>query len=276
MYEHTIPMRVFAGVLQKWEAALREALPGLATEVGFPPAFPGDLDHIQPITSAPARGSILAPYGYAVIPAAVHAPVPLLLMGPDALDQIVNTFEAGVVGLQVHRIVPRWMTTSSAKAISHLLEETSEQGIKVTLPDSDDTELAQEALDVLCKFVAAEEGDRGESEIQILGSIAIANVADGYMIIDSTRRGRIKVTLPQSERRAVCEAMRDGNAVEVVVQARLSGDGKLHNAKLRSFRDLGSRPDYTVVFEQLWGTAQEVFGGVARDERGIPDPDSAN
>jgi hypothetical protein len=228
-------MRVFADVLQKWEAALRDALPGLAADVGFPPAFPGDLDHIQPITSAPARGSILAPYGYAVIPAAAHEPVRLLLMGPDALDQMVNTFEAGVVGLQVHRTVPRWMTTSSAKAISHILRETSEQGIKVTLPDSDNTELTQDALDVLSTFVAAEEGDQGESEIQILGSIAIANVVDGYMIIDSTRRGRTRVTLPQSERRAVCEAMRDGNAVEVVVQACLSSDGKLHNAKLRRF-----------------------------------------
>jgi hypothetical protein len=267
--DHTLPMRVFAELLLKWDDALRDALPLLAAEVGFNAALPGGLEHVQPVTSAPERGSIVASYGYAVIPPTKHASVPALSTKADVLDEMVVAFEAGVVGLQARRTVPGWMTLSSARAIAHVLKETSQQGIHVTLPDSDDAELTQAALDVLRDFVAAEEGAQGECELQILGNIISANVARGYMLIDSARRGRVRVTLPRSKRRAVCAAMADGNAVELVVKARLSSDGKLHHAKFRSLRDLGSRPDYRVAFEQLWGTAQDVFGGVPRDERGI-------
>lgn len=273
---HTIPMRVFAELLLKWDDALREALPHLAAEVGGTAALPGDLEHVQPVTSPPERGSIVASYGYASIPPARHTSVPLPVITTDVLDEMVVTFETGVAGLQERRTVPRWMSLPSAKAISHLLRETSQQGIHVTLPDSGDAELAQDALDVLRDFVAAEEGAQGECELQILGNIVSANVDRSYMLIDSARRGRVKVTFPRSERRAVCAAMANGNAVEIVIQARVTSDGRLRHARSRRFRDLGSRPDYSAAFEQLWGTAQDVFGGVPRDEHGIPDPDGVD
>jgi hypothetical protein len=274
--DHTIPMRVFAELLLKWDDALREALPHLAAEVGITAGLPGDLAHVQPVTSPPERGSIVASYGYALVPPSSHESVPLPVVTTEVLDEMVVTFETGVAGLQERRTVPRWMSLSSARAISRLLKEASQRGIHVTLPDSGDAELAREALDVLRDFVTAEEGPQGECEVQILGTIVSANVDRSYMLIDSARRGRVKVTFPRSERRAVCAAMANGNAVEIVVQARLTSDGRLHHARSRRFRDLGSRPDYRVAFEQLWGTARDVFDGAPRDERGIPDPDGVD
>lgn len=41
----------------------------------------------------------------------------------------------------------------------------------------------------------------------------------------------------------------------------------------RAERELEPRPDYLAMFQQLWGSARDVFAGVARDERGVPDPD---
>jgi hypothetical protein len=273
---HTIPMRVFAELLLKWDDALREALPHLAAEVGVTAAWPGDLAHVQPVTSTPEHGSIVASYGYAFIPPAKHESVPLPVMTADVLDEMVVTFETGVAGLQQRHTVPRWMSLSSARAISHLLRDTSQRGIHVTLPDSGDAELARDALKVLRDFVAAEEGAEGECELQLLGTIVIADVDRSFMFIDSAGRGRVKVTFPRSDRRAVCAAMANGNAVEIVVQARLMSDGRLRHVRARRFRDLGPRPDYRAAFEQLWGTARDVFGGVPRDERGIPDPDGVD
>lgn len=152
-----------------------------------------------------------------------------------ALDEMVVTFETGVAGLQERRTVPRWMSLSSARAIARLLRETSQRGIHVTLPDSGDAELAREALDVLRDFVAAEEQAQGEYELQILGTIVSANVDRSYMLIDAAGRGRVKVTFPRSERRAVCAAMANGNVVEIVVQADLMSDGRLRRARSRRF-----------------------------------------
>jgi hypothetical protein len=273
---HTIPMRVFAELLLKWDLALREAIPNLAAEVGLNAVSPRVLANVQPVTSPPERGSIVASYGYALVPPAGHKAVPLPIVTTDVLDEMVVTFEDGVAGLQGRRTVPRWMSLLSAKAISHLLRETSQGGIHVTLPDSGGAELARDALDVLRDFVAAEEGRQGEGEIQILGTIVSANVDRSYMLIDSAGRGRLNVGFPRSQRREICAAMANGSAVEIVVQARLMSDGRLRNARSRRFRDLGAPPDYTAAFEQLWGTARDVFGGVPRDEHGIPDPDGSD
>ncbi|HWN71731.1 MAG TPA: hypothetical protein VNM90_29035 [Haliangium sp.] len=276
MSDHTIPMRVYAELLLKWDDALREALPHLAAEAGGTAAWPGNLEHVQPVTSPPEHGSIVASYGYALILPARQESAPLPVMTTDVLDEMVVTFETGVAGLQERHTVPRWMSLSSARAIARLLRETSQRGILVTLPDSGDAELARGALDVLRGFVTAEEEAQGECELQILGTIVSANVDRSYMLIDAAGRGRVKVTFPRSERRAVCAAMANGNAVEIVVQARLMSDGRLRHARTRRFRDLGSRPDYRAAFEQLWGTARDVFGGVPRDEHGVPDPDGSD
>jgi len=273
---NAIGMELFAEVLIDWSRALKAALPGLVDELGLDVEQKEEiLAAVEPVTSAPRPGSLRAAYGYGYrADEELRKADENLFVRTETLEGLVDAFESGVSATIRDAQPPNWMTGYIARSVLQACTHAEKRGVSVSLPYSGDIRLSAEtAKESLMGFLDRDSGGT-ESEFEVVGLVTSVNIAASELRLKSEKHGQLRVAFRTGDRELVCDTMRDQALARLSVQARLSSDGALSHAKLRQLEPLSTDRNYVAQFEALWGSARDIFEGVPRDERGLPDPDA--
>lgn len=126
------------------------------------------------------------------------------------------------------------------------------------------------AADALDGYLKVEEEGR-KSSFQTVGHVVSVNRRRRRMTLETLDGKTIQVGLPDALLVDACDAMRDGDVVSATMQDCVTDDGDAGRASLRELRRVPAKRDYVTMFEELWGTGRDIYAGVPRDERGLPD-----